>query len=99
MNNKADQKRARMVVCSLLMFFVMLTLAPRLKSVWELSARKDRLQVQQQQALETNRQLTAQKDKLNNMENIERIAREQLGMVKKGEKVLVEVAPDSAKTP
>ena len=43
----------------------------------------------------SNQELQAEKDKLNDPLVFERIAREQLGMVKKGEKVLVKIEMDA----
>jgi cell division protein FtsB len=77
------------VVCLLLAF----TIIPRAKMVWELSAKRDRLEQQKVVLQKANRELVAKEAKATGKENMEKIAREQLGMLKNGEKALIQVAP------
>jgi cell division protein FtsB len=71
------------------------TLVPRCYSIWKLHLQKEALEQKKQQAMQLNQELQAEKDKLNDPLVFERIAREQLGMVKKGEKVLVKIEMDA----
>lgn len=78
-------------VCLLLAF----TIVPRVKTVWELSAQRNQLQQQKAVLEKVNKELSLKAQKANTPENIEKIAREQLGMVKKGEKALIQVVPEN----
>lgn len=77
-------------ICLLLAF----TIVPRVKTVWELSAQRTQLEHQKAVLEKVNKELSLKAKKANSPENIEKIAREQLGMVKKGEKALIEVVPE-----
>ncbi len=66
---------------------------PRVKTIMELSSRKQGLEEQKVILVEKHELLTIQLEEANSMENIERIAREQLGMVKEGEQMLIPVIP------
>lgn len=82
------------VVCLLLAF----TVVPRVKTVWELSAQRTQLEQQKAVLEKVNKELSLKAKKANTPENIEKIAREQLGMVKKGEKALIQVVPENQPT-
>lgn len=82
------------VVCLLLAF----TIVPRVKTVWELSAQRTQLEQQKAVLEKVNKELSVKAKKANTPENIEKIAREQLGMVKKGEKALIQVVPENQPT-
>lgn len=86
-NNKAGRLFVTGMLCLLLLF----TIVPRAKSIVELSARKHALE-QEKAALERLKDENQKELKsLQSPEAIERLAREQLGMVKDGEEVVVEV--------
>jgi cell division protein FtsB len=61
------------------------------KTVWELSQRKQALLVEKAQLEQEHQALQIELEQANSPENIERIAREQLGMVKPGEQPLIPV--------
>jgi len=66
---------------------------PRVKIIWDLNQRIEQLENQKAE-LETNQQkLELELKQANSPATLERIAREQLGMVKKGETRVVEVLP------
>lgn len=92
--NLIRQPRARLIVLTVMLGFFAVTLIPRCYTIWKLNGQKDTLELKKLEYAQINQQLTEQKDKLNSPMAVERIAREQLGMVKKGEKVLMEVEAD-----
>lgn len=89
------QPRLRLVIFVLLLSFFAVTLTPRLFTIWKLSEQKAGLEQKKMEASRINQELILQKDKLDDPAELERIAREQLGMVRKGEKILIEVRNDS----
>ncbi|MGI6434060.1 MAG: FtsB family cell division protein [Syntrophomonadaceae bacterium] len=89
------QPRLRLVIFALLLSFFAVTLTPRLFTIWKLSEQKAGLEQKKMEASRINQELILQKDKLDDPAELERIAREQLGMVRKGEKILIEVRNDS----
>lgn len=78
------------IICLMLAF----TIVPRVKTVWELSTQKNELKLKKAALEKVNQELSQKAREANTPENIERIAREQLGMLKKGEKALIQVVPD-----
>jgi cell division protein FtsL len=82
------------MICLMILF----TIVPRVKMVWDLTQQKEDLQQQKAKLLQVNHSLKRQNDELNSPAAVERIAREQLGMVKQGEKVVVEVVTGDAKS-
>ncbi len=89
------QPKPRLIMLALLLGFFAVTLVPRCCTIWKLNAQKQALEMKKIEITQSNQQLSAEKDKLNSPAAVERIAREKLGMVKKGEKVLMEVQTDS----
>ncbi len=90
-NNK--NSRLKLLLAGILVVFLMLPIAPRVKMLWDLNQRIERLENQKAE-LEKNRQeLETELKQANSPAMVEKIAREQLGMVKKGETRVVEVLP------
>lgn len=85
----------RFVVGVLVLSLFAFTLTPRLLTIWKLSEQKADLEQRKLEADQINQGLVLQKEQLDNPQEMERIAREKLGMVKRGEKILVEVRTDS----
>lgn len=84
----------RLLGIGLLCTVLLVTLVPRVKTVIELSERKQAL-LEQKEKLEKEQQaLQLELEQASSPENIERIAREQLGMVKPGEQPLIPVLPE-----
>lgn len=77
-------------LCLLLVF----TITPRVKVIWELSEQKQDLLQQKEELTQKNLELEKEKEQAQKPEEIEKIAREQLGMVKQGEKIIVPVVTD-----
>jgi len=90
-NNK--NSRLKLILAGILVVFLMLPVAPRVKMLWDLNQRIECLENQKAE-LEKNRQeLEMELKQANSPAMVEKIAREQLGMVKKGETRVVEVLP------
>ena len=78
------------ILCGSLIF----SLVPQVKTVIELTEYKAGLMEKKTELQERNTSLLAQLDSAVSIENIERLAREKLGMVRRGEKLLVTI-PDN----
>lgn len=85
-------KRAFKVAISLLICVgLVITIMPRVKTIIELSARKTELEKQKVILVEKHELLAKEFQEADSLDNMERIAREQLGMVKKGEQIIMPV--------
>jgi cell division protein FtsB len=89
MNRK--KKSIRMFITGLLAIMLLLGIVPRAKSIVELSSQKKALQQEKARLEMINSERSKVLSSLDTPEAIERIAREKLGMVKNGEKVIVKV--------
>ncbi|MDD4801341.1 MAG: septum formation initiator family protein [Syntrophomonas sp.] len=69
------------LLCALLLF----SIVPRAKVIYELSVREKELQKEKVRLTQINEERRLTLESIDSPEAIERIAREQLGMVKKGE--------------
>jgi len=75
----------------LLCTVLLVTLVPRIKTIVELSERKQALLEQKAELEKEQQALQLELEQADSPENIERIAREQLGMVRPGEQPLIPV--------
>lgn len=73
----------------------MIAIIPRAKVVYELSMRKAELEEQKLILIEKNQTLTMELEKTKSPQYIEKIAREQLGLVKEGEQIIMPVIPNN----
>ena len=89
-NNKS---RPKLILAGVLVVFLMLPVAPRVKMLWDLNQRIERLENQKAQLEQHRNELEQELKQANSPAMVEKIAREQLGMVKKGETRVVEVLP------
>ncbi|MEN6461306.1 MAG: septum formation initiator family protein [Syntrophomonas sp.] len=96
--NRDNKKSIRTLLMGMICLMIVFTIVPRVKMVWDLTQQKEELQQQKAKLLQVNHSLKKQNDELNSPAAVERIAREQLGMVKQGEKVVVEVVTGNAKS-
>ena len=91
-NNK--KPRLKIILTGVLLMFLLVPVAPRVKIIWDLNQRIEQLENQKAE-LETNQQkLELELKQANSPATLERIAREQLGMVKKGERPITPVIYD-----
>lgn len=95
MRSKRKSFPLKKIMIIMICFLLILPIGSRAKTIWELEARKKSLETKKAQLLEENKRLKEEYEKARSVENIERIAREKLGMVKEGEKPLVEVMIDN----
>jgi len=87
MNKKNSSKRWLWL---LVVFFFVINL-PSLKNIWVLQQEIDDLERQESKIKQENRELQTQAKRLQSDQEVERIAREQLGLIKPGEHLLVPV--------
>jgi cell division protein FtsL len=87
-------KNIRLFVSGLVCIVMLVTIVPRCKTILELSAQKRELKKQKTELQQVNRDYQKRLDELKTPEVIERLARERLGMVKNGEKVIIDVQQD-----
>lgn len=88
--NNRLQKIIIVLVCAVFM----ISIVPRVKTIVELTARKKALEQEKTRLVQLNQDKEQELAELQHPEAIERIAREQLGMIKKGEKVMIYSVPD-----
>jgi cell division protein FtsB len=68
---------------------MVISIVPRAKNIWTLSVQRSEMQKTRDELLLRNEKLNWEKQELNSLEVVERMARERLGMLKDGEKVVV----------
>ncbi len=90
-NNK--KSRLKIILAGVLVVILMLPVAPRVKTLWELNQRIGQLENQRTELEQTRQELEQELKQANSPALIEKIAREQLGMVKEGETRVIEVLP------
>lgn len=92
MKNKGKVRQPlRWLGIGLLCTVLLVTLVPRIKTIVELSERKQALLEQKAELEKEQQALQLELEQADSPENIERIAREQLGMVRPGEQPLIPV--------
>lgn len=89
-----NKKPVKLILTALVCVCLVVTIVPRAKNIWELSQRKAELEKQKAILIEKNEALTKEYEKAASLENVERIAREQLGMVRNGETIIMPVIPN-----
>ncbi|HWP98159.1 MAG TPA: cell division protein FtsL [Syntrophomonadaceae bacterium] len=87
-NNK--NKPGRLILLGLCLVLMAVAVVPRAFTVVQLNERKVQLEKQKQDLLARNQQLSQEKNTLNSPETVERIARERLGMLKNGERYILQ---------
>jgi cell division protein DivIC len=90
-NNK--KSRLKIILAGVLVVILMLPVAPRVKTLWELNQRIGQLENQRTELEQTRQELEQELKQANSPALVEKIAREQLGMVKEGETRVIEVLP------
>lgn len=90
-NNK--KPRFKIMLVGVLVVFLLTPVAPRVKAIWDLNQRIEQLENQKAELEKTRQGLELELKQANSPATMEKIAREQLGMVKKGETRVVEVLP------
>lgn len=91
--NNRNKAPFKIILTGVIIVLLLLPVAPRLKTMWELNQRIECLQDQKKQLQQVNRGLEEEFKQASSPAVVEKIAREQLGMVKEGESRIVEVLP------
>ncbi|NLO22388.1 MAG: hypothetical protein GX119_10400 [Syntrophomonadaceae bacterium] len=93
MMNKEQEKRPfiRVLIATVLGILLLITIVPRAKCIYDLNQRKANLESEKDSLTKQNAQLEKAMQEANSPQNVEKIAREQLGMVKNGETIMVPV--------
>ena len=86
-----SKRLLRLLLAGLLCCVLLFIIIPRAKIVYELSVREKNLQKEKVRLTQINEQRSLILESLDSPAAIERIAREQLGMVKKGEIPIIKV--------
>lgn len=90
------QAALKLTVFSIIFVLISLTVIPKVKTIWELSARRDRLEQQKASLAKENRELEQELKRLDSRVAVEKLAREQLGMVKNGEQFVLPLTSDKS---
>lgn len=93
MSNSQGRSPLKLILTGVLVVVLLLPIAPRVKSIWDLSHRLAQLENQKAELQSTNQELKQELRQASSMATVEKIAREQLGMVKPGETRIIEVLP------
>jgi len=86
-------KRLKRVITAFVCVLLLIAIVPRAKTIYELSARKQSLLQEKERLTQVNQERSQTLAEIESPQGIERIAREQLGMVKKGERTIIRVIP------
>lgn len=86
-------KRLKMMLTTFLCALLLITVVPRVITICELYATKHELLQEKTQLTQINEERSQTLAEIDTPAGIERIAREQLGMVKKGERTIRKVVP------
>ncbi|MGI6452616.1 MAG: septum formation initiator family protein [Syntrophomonadaceae bacterium] len=88
-DNSQRQRLVKLIITGLLGVLLLVGVLPRAINVWELAQTKSQLEQQKLELQQKQQELQQALDKMSSRETIEKIAREQLGMVKQGEKPII----------
>lgn len=90
MNKRKNSKLGLAVIIGFFLYFAYV-LIDQQKILYDKEVELQNITSKIKEEEKTNESLLKQKDSLNSDENIEKAAREKLGMVKKGERIFVDV--------
>lgn len=91
MRRLKPNRRFRLIITGLLGVVLLFTIVPRAAAIYQLSSRKHELIQEKQQLALINEEYRQTLAEIESPLGIERIAREQLGMVKNGERPVIRV--------
>ena len=89
--NRPMKRPVKIIIITIVAGLALSMLIPRTRDCLDLYMQKKDLQAQIDSLESRRQQLQEEKGAMNDPEMIERVAREQLGMIKVGEKVMVEM--------
>ncbi len=90
------KRKRKLFVLALALAFLAFWFGPQVKTLWEMHQEIQALEEQKAELLKKKAELIRIERELHTDEAIEKMAREQLGMVRPGEKVLVKVLPEES---
>ncbi len=93
MSNKHGRSPLKLVLAGIMVVVLLLPIVPRIKTIWDLNHQMEQLENQKTELQSVNRDLEEELEQASSMATVEKIAREQLGMVKPGETRIIEVRP------
>ncbi|MDD3023138.1 MAG: septum formation initiator family protein [Syntrophomonadaceae bacterium] len=85
----------KLAVFSIIFVLIALTAVPKVKTIWELSDRRAKLEEQKAILEKENKKLKQELKSLDSRVAVEKLAREQLGMVKNGENYVMPLTTDN----
>lgn len=85
----------KLAVFSIVFVLIALTVVPKAKMIWDLSGRRDKLEQQKTDLVNENNELEKELKRLDSRVAVEKLAREQLGMVKNGEQYVRPLTEDN----
>ena len=91
---QSEKRKRRILLTGLICVVLLVTIVPRGKAILELSSRKQALKQEKSELLKANHQYQDNLQEIKTPAAIERLARERLGMVKNGEKVIIDLQQD-----
>ncbi|MGI5911259.1 MAG: FtsB family cell division protein [Syntrophomonadaceae bacterium] len=93
MSSSPRRSPLKLVVIAVVIFFLLAPIVPQLRSIWELHRQMEKLQEQKAELESIQQELQQELKEASSLATVERIAREQLGMVKEGESRIVKIIP------
>lgn len=96
-NREAGPRRKltpKTVVAVCIVALLAFMFGPQVKTIWEMKQEIKTLQAKKAALEKRKQELTEMERKLRTDQMVEKLAREELGMIKPGEKVLVKVVPE-----
>jgi len=93
-NHNARNRLVKLLFTGIILVILAVTIIPRAYTIYELSLRKNELEKEKTRLLAARQERLKRLEELKSPQAMEKIAREQLGMVKKGERVIMQVTDD-----
>ena len=96
MKTKARKQTPRLmrIIIVIFMLIAVFTIIPRALQIIDLQDRRDVLAAQNQTLIALREEREIQLETIESLSQVERIAREQLGMIKEGERPLIRMVPE-----
>lgn len=94
MSKIISDRRLKKIVTIFICVLLLISIVPRVISICQLSVRKHSLLQEKARLTQLNQERSQTLAEIDTPQGIEKIAREQLGMVKKGERTVIRVIPD-----
>jgi len=84
----------KILIAGAIGFLLVISIFPRIKDIYELAERKKQLELRQAELQKINNKLQQELERVTSPAGVEKIAREQLGMVKDGEILVLPVTKE-----